>query len=88
MLSVYVNVFSVAKTVKKSQTWTGAQLTICAQKLRNFVFSSTLSLRFVCSRVSVFLHSLGPRSFLSQECCHRMYFCTLLYGIVFRSIIK
>ena len=38
-----------AKTIKKSRAWIGAQLTICSQKLRNFVCSSTLSLRFVWS---------------------------------------
>ena len=49
-----------AKTIKKSRAWIGAQLTICAQKWRNFVLFSTVSLRFVWSRVCVFLYSLGP----------------------------
>ena len=38
----------------------GAQLTICDQKLRNFLCSSTLSLRFVLNQVFLFLYSLGP----------------------------
>ena len=38
-----------------------AQLTICAQKWRNFVLFSTVSFRFVLSRVCVFLYSLGPK---------------------------
>ena len=38
----------------------GAQLTICAQKWRNFVLFNAVSLRFVLSRVCVFLYSLGP----------------------------
>ena len=37
-----------------------AQLTICAQKWRNFVLFSMVSFRFVLSRVCVFLYSLGP----------------------------
>ena len=57
----------------------GAQLTICAQKWRNFVCSSTLSLRFVLSRVFLFLYSLGsclmrsvnsPRPFTSIHARH------------------
>ena len=37
-----------------------ACLTICAQKWRNFVLFSTVSFRFILSRVCVFLYSLGP----------------------------
>ena len=48
------------KTIKKSRAWIGAQLTICAQKLRNFVCSSTPSLIFVWSWVCVFFTVLGP----------------------------
>ena len=51
-----------AKTIHVFRACLGAQLTICAQKLRNFVLFSTVSLRFVLSRVCVFLYSLGPRS--------------------------
>ena len=57
-----------AKTINVFRACLGAQLTICAQKWRNFVLFSTVSLRFVLSRVCVFLYSLGPLSsvFLSQ----------------------
>ncbi len=51
-----------AKTIKVFRACLGAQLTICAQKWRNFVLFSTVSLRIVLSRVCVFLYSLGPRS--------------------------
>ena len=51
-----------AKTINVFRACLGAQLTICAQKLRNFVLFSTVSLRFVWSRVCVFLYSLGPWS--------------------------
>ena len=51
-----------AKTINVFRACLGAQLTICAQKLRNFVLFSTVSLRFVLSRVCVFLYSLGPWS--------------------------
>ena len=50
------------KTINISRACLGAQLTICAQKCRNFVCSSIVSLRFVLSRVCVFLYSLGPWS--------------------------
>ena len=50
-----------AKTINVFRACLGAQLTICAQKWRNFVLFSTVSLRFVLSRVCVFLYSLGPR---------------------------
>ena len=50
-----------AKTIHVFRACLGAQLTICAQKWRNFVLFSTVSLRFVLSRVCVFLYSLGPR---------------------------
>ena len=49
-----------AKTINVFRACLGAQLTICAQKLRNFVLFSTVSLGFVLSRVCVFLYSLGP----------------------------
>ena len=51
-----------AKTINVFRACLGAQLIICAQKWRNFVLFSTVSLRFVLSRVRVFLYSLGPRS--------------------------
>ena len=50
-----------AKTINVFRACLGAQLTICAQKRRNFVLFSTVSLRFVLSRVCVFIYSLGPR---------------------------
>ena len=43
-----------AKTINIFRACLGAQLTICAQKWRNFVLFSTVSLRFVLSRVCVF----------------------------------
>ena len=46
--------------IKVFRACLGAQLTICAQKWRNFVLFSTVSLRFVLSRVCVFLYSRGP----------------------------
>ena len=49
-----------AKTINVFRACLGAQLTICAQKWRNFVLFSTVSFRFVSSRVCVFLYSLGP----------------------------
>ena len=49
-----------AKTINVFRACLGAQLTICAHKWRNFVLFSTVSLRFVLSRVSVFLYSPGP----------------------------
>ena len=51
-----------AKTINVFRAYLGAQLTICAQKWRNFVLFSTVSLRFVLSRVCIFLYSLGPWS--------------------------
>ena len=51
----------VAKTINVFRACLCAQLTICVQKWRNFVLFSTVSLRFVLSRVCVFLYSLGPR---------------------------
>ena len=51
-----------AKTINVFRACLGGQLTICAQKLRNFVSFSTVRLTFVLSRVCVFLYSLGPRS--------------------------
>ena len=62
---------SGAKTIKKSRACLGAKLTICAQKLRNFICSSTLSLRFVWSRVCVFLYILGSR--LSRKKIEKSY---------------
>ena len=50
-----------AKTINVFRACLGAQLTICAHKLRNFVLFSMVSFRFVLSRVCVFLYSLGPR---------------------------
>ena len=52
-----------AKTINAFRACLGAQLTICAQKCRNFVLFSTVSLRFVLSRFCVFLYSLGPWCF-------------------------
>ena len=53
-----------AKTINVFRACLGAQLTICAQKWRNFVLFSTVSLRFVLSRVCVFLYSVGPKLFV------------------------
>ena len=50
------------KTINVFRACLGAQLTICAQKCRNFVLFSMVSFRFVLSRVCVFLYSLGPWS--------------------------
>ena len=47
---------------KRFSSMSRCQLTICAQKWRSFVLFSTVSLKFVLSRVCVFLYSLGPRS--------------------------
>ena len=44
-----------AKAITVFRACLGAQLTICAQKWRNFVLLSTVRLRFVLSRVCVFL---------------------------------
>ena len=49
-----------AKTINVFQAGLGAQLTICAQKWRNFVLFSTVSLRFVLSQVCVFFIVLAP----------------------------
>ena len=57
---------SGAKTINVFRACLGAQRTICAQKWRNFVLFSTVSLRFVLSRVCIFLYSLGPWSRASQ----------------------
>ena len=43
-----------AKIINVFRAWIGAQLTICAQKLRNFVLFSTVRLTFVLSRVLCF----------------------------------
>ena len=52
----------------------GAQLTICAQKWRKFVLFSTVSLRFVLSRVCVFLYILGPRCTMPEVwLSHQVY---------------
>ena len=59
-----------AKTINVFRACLGAQLTICAQKLRNFVLFSTVSLRFVLSRVCIFLYSLGPRSLTVSTLCN------------------
>ena len=53
-----------AKTINVFWACFGAQLTICAQKWRNFVLFSTVSLRFVLSRVCVFLYSLVPCTYI------------------------
>ena len=50
-----------AKTINVFWACLGAQLTICAQKWRNFVLFSAVSLIFVLSRVCVFLYSPGPK---------------------------
>ena len=56
-----------AKTINIFRACLGAQLTICAQKWRNFILFSTVSLRFVLSRVCVFLYSLGPVSSIIES---------------------
>ena len=66
LLYVYVVPSPGAKTINVFRACLRAQLTICAQKWRNFVLFSTVSMRFVLSRVCVFLYSLGPWS-LSVE---------------------
>ena len=50
-----------ANTINVFRACLGAQLTICTQKWRNVLLFRTVSLRFVLSRVCVFLYSLGPR---------------------------
>ena len=45
---------SGAKIINVFRAWIGAQLTICAQKWRNFVLFSTVRLTFVLSRVLCF----------------------------------
>ena len=55
-----------AKTINVFWARLDAQLTICAHKWRNFICSSTGSLRFVWSQVCVFLCSLGPWSLRNQ----------------------
>ena len=60
-----------AKTINVFRACLGAQLTICAQKWRNFVLFSMVSFRFVLSRVCVFLYSLGPRTSQSDNPNHR-----------------
>ena len=62
-----------AKTINVFRACLGAQLTICAQKWRNFVLFSTVSLRFVFSRVCVFLYSLGPRTFIHVKSAKRFH---------------
>ena len=72
--------------MKKSRACIGAQLTICAKKWRNFVCSSTLSLRFVWSWVCVFLYSLGPRTYKvdsSMQICY--YTCSSLLNTLKQS---
>ena len=49
-----------AKTINVFRACLGAQLTICAQKWRNYVLFTMVSFRFVLSRVCVFIYSLGP----------------------------
>ena len=66
-LTLFIRLFAItpwAKTINVFRACLGAQLTICAQKWRNFILFSTVSLRFVLSRVCVFLYSLGPMTFL------------------------
>ena len=59
----------VGKTINVFWARLVAQLTICAQKWRNFVCSSTVSLRFVLSRVFfIFLYNLGPSSLVTAIC--------------------
>ena len=63
-----------AKIINVFRACLGAQFTICAQKLRNFVLFSTVSFRFVLSRVCVFLYSLGPWcqfKMMSSKCPYR-----------------
>ena len=52
--------FPGAKTINVCWACLSAQLTICAQKWRNFVCSSTLSVRFVLSQVFIFFIVLAP----------------------------
>ena len=58
-----------AKTINVFRACLGAQLTICAQKWRNFVLFSTASFRFVSSRVCVFLYSLSPLCRFYEQAC-------------------
>ena len=70
-------IFPGPKTIKKSRAWIGAQLTISAQKWRNFVCFSRLSRRFVWSWVCVFLYSLGPRCWCPWHSSLHVSFQTL-----------
>ncbi len=60
--SEFAKVAPWAKTINVFRACLGAHLTICAQKWRNLVLFSTVSLRFVLSQICVFLYSLGPLS--------------------------
>ena len=57
-----------AKTINVFRACLGAQLTICAQKWRNFVLFSTVSLKFVLSRVCVFFIVLAPWLIVWPSC--------------------
>ena len=70
VLACYIWSRPGSETINAYWACLSAQLTICAQKLHNFVCSSTLILRFVLSRVFLFLFSLGPRSTWNM---HTMY---------------
>ena len=76
-----------AKTINVFRACLGAQLTICVQKSRNFVLFSTVSLKFVLSRVCVFLYSLGPRS-LTQQAQNKLAAAhTKMVSIIIPNII-
>ena len=74
LLGVHKQPLLGAKTINVFRACLGAQLTICAQKWRNSVLFSTVSFRFVLSRVCVFLYSLGPRFPIRSGCTKSILF--------------
>ena len=66
LIKCWTNTSHGAKTINVFRACLGAQVTVCAQKWSNFVLFSMVSLRFVLSRVCVFLYSLGPWCWLSK----------------------
>ena len=73
-IRVLLSVYNLgAKTINVFRACLGAQLTICAQKWRNFVLFSMVSFRFVFSRVCVFLYSLGPSAMHNLWCGYSLF---------------
>ena len=84
LLPMLLQVQPGARTINVFRACLGAQLTICAQKWHNFVLLSTVSLRFVLSRVCVFLCSLGPWTFFWNY----PYFCFIVHLILSLHILS